>query len=548
MCAFDAFIEARVAELRGQGESPAVAFLGRDGFLLHRTWCEARGNTASYIEINRRVSAVGSSHTIEPIVDLIENVPKIDAKTFTEILKLDIPLVAEFLAGFPQGIATGMELAKALPALIDQNDLGALAARMRKDILAHLRSLVRDFDRCTDLVLVDLGYSGRIQKALRRIFDYEGIATRLHGVYLLTRDDMLDDIPGGDSAVGFISDLVVTPHIKRMLLWNISPFEQLCCAPAGSVKSYENGAVRRELDPRPPQQIAMISDAQAGALAFAKGLRDVMPEYDVSPFSDLDTAAGWTAAILGRLLLLPSDDERRLLGSFQHDVNLGTVTLAPMLDAAMMERLQVVDGFPVTCTTPPPPMWLAGCFSGLSPAHAYLYLLFGANKLPPGIFGDVKAGQIEIGLFAADGSASLRTVPVYRNGFSELRIRIPISARMQIRTIVVPIAKLAAEGVIDGVFVQGGKDVQHASASRTPIEWPESQLRSAGLERSGRHFRATSADGCLIIEINSLDEPVAIISIGVRPLGVDRNSSLASALDELPLMLGSAPDMAPAMP
>jgi FMN phosphatase YigB (HAD superfamily) len=548
MCTFDAFVEARVAELRGQGGSVAVAFLGRDGFLPHRIWCEARGDTASYIEINRRVSAVGSSDTIDPIVDLIENVPKIDAKTFTEILKLDIPLVAEFLAGFPQGIATGRELAKALPALIDQNDLGALAAGLRKDILAHLRSSVPDFDRCTDLVLVDLGYSGRIQKALRRIFDYEGIATRLHGVYLLTRDDMLDDVPDGDSAVGFISDLVVTPHVKRMLLWNISPFEQLCCAPAGSVKSYENGAVRRELDPRPRQQIAAIGDAQAGALVFAKGLRDAMPEYDVSPFSDLDTAAGWTAAILGRLLLLPSDDERRLLGSFQHDVNLGTVTLAPMLDAAMMERLQIVDGLPVTCTTPPPPMWLAGCFSDVSAAHAYLYLLFGANKLPPGIFGDVKAGQIEIGLFAADGTASLRSLQVYHNGFSELRIRIPISARMQIRTIVVPIAKLATEGLIDGVFMQAGKDVQHASASRTPIEWPESQLRTAGLERSGRHFRATSADGCLIIEINPLDKPVAIINIGVTPLGADRVSSTAGGLEELPTMLEAAPNMAPAMP
>jgi FMN phosphatase YigB (HAD superfamily) len=547
MCAFDAFIEARVQELTGQGGTVAVAFLGRDGYLSHRIWCEARGNTASYIEINRRVSAVGSSRTIDPIVDLIENVPKIDAKTFADILKLDIPAVAKFLARFPHGIATGKELAKALPALIDQNDLGALSAGMRKDILAHLRSSVPDFDRCTDLVLVDLGYSGRIQKALRRIFDYEGIATRLHGVYLLTRDDMLDDIPDGDSAVGFISDLVVTPHIKRMLLWNISPFEQLCCAPAGSVKSYENGVVRRELDPRPPQQIAAIGDAQAGALVFAKGLRDCMPEYNVSPLSDLDTAAGWTAAILGRLLLLPNDDERRLLGSFQHDVNLGTVTLAPMLDSAMIGRLQVVDGFPVTCTTPPPPMWLAGCFSGLSPAHAYLYLLFGANKLPPSIFGDVKADQIDIGLFAADGSASLQSLPVYRNGFADLRIRIAISARMRIRTIVVPIAKLATEGLIDGVFVQVGKDVQHASASRTPIEWPESQLRSAGLERSGRHFRATSADGCLIIEINPLDKPVVIFSIGVRPLVIDRASSAASTPEELPVML-EAPDMAPAMP
>jgi FMN phosphatase YigB (HAD superfamily) len=548
VCAFDAFVEARVGELRGQGRTVAVAFLARDGFLPHRLWCEARGNTASYVEINRRVSAVGASRTIDPIVDIIENVPKIDAKTFADILKLDIPSVAKFLGRFPNGIATGKELAKALPRLIDQQSLGKLAANMRKDILEHLRSSVPDFDRCTDLVLVDLGYSGRIQKALRRIFDDEGIATRLHGVYLLTRDDMLDDVPDGDSAVGFISDLVVTPHIKRLLLWNISPFEQLCCAPAGSVRSYEKGAVRRELDPRPPRQLAEIGDAQAGALEFAKGLRDCMPEYDVNPFSDLDTAAGWAAAMLGRLLLLPSVDEQHLLGSFRHDVNLGTVTLAPMVDAALIERLQVVDGFPVTCTTPPPPMWLAGCFSALSPAHAYLYSLFGANKLPPSVFGDVKADQIDIGLFAADGGASLQSLPVYRNGFADLRIRIAISARMQIRTIVVPIAKLATEGLIDGVFVQAGKDVQHASGSRTPIDWPESRLRAAGLERSGRHFRTTSAEGCLIFDVPPLDKPVVIISIGLKPLARDRASALAGSPKEPPARLEAAPGLVPAMP
>ncbi|MEW5323926.1 hypothetical protein V2J23_18275, partial [Geobacillus thermoleovorans] len=87
---------------------------------------------------------------------------------------------------------------------------------------AYLRHAIPDFDRCTDLVLADLGYSGSVQKALRRIFDMEGITIRLHGAYLISLDDTFDDLADGDTAEGFISDLVVTPHVKRMMIRNVA--------------------------------------------------------------------------------------------------------------------------------------------------------------------------------------------------------------------------------------------------------------------------------------------------------------------------------------
>ncbi|MBP0577671.1 hypothetical protein, partial [Campylobacter jejuni] len=80
---------------------------------------------------------------------------------------------------------------------------------------------------CTDLVLADLGYSGSVQKALRRVFDLAGLEIRLHGAYLISLDDAFDDIADDDSAAGFISDLVVTPHIKRMLIRNVALLEQI---------------------------------------------------------------------------------------------------------------------------------------------------------------------------------------------------------------------------------------------------------------------------------------------------------------------------------
>src|SRR5882757_3633748 len=111
MAAFDRFIEQRVARLRQAGAKVAVAFLGRDGFLSYRVWREMREDPASYLEINRRVSLIGSAITTEPIVELLSKVTRIDAVAFSEILKILPSSVADFFSRFPDGIATGKQLA-----------------------------------------------------------------------------------------------------------------------------------------------------------------------------------------------------------------------------------------------------------------------------------------------------------------------------------------------------------------------------------------------------------------------------------------------------
>src|SRR5207245_7627178 len=152
----------------------------------------------------------------------------------------------------------------------------------------YLRRDIPGFDDCDDLFLIDLGYSGSIQKALRRILDIEGITTRLHGLYLLTMDDAFDDVVDGDTAEGFISDLVVSPHAKRMLMRNVALLEQMCCASTGSVRGYRDGAVVYEDNPHSLRQLAGGREMQAGALAFAKAARQHAPAHRLTPFSDLD--------------------------------------------------------------------------------------------------------------------------------------------------------------------------------------------------------------------------------------------------------------------
>jgi FMN phosphatase YigB (HAD superfamily) len=522
MQAFNAFIADRVARLDRRGRKTAVAFLGRDGFLSHQVWEATQDKPASYVALNRRVSLVGSATTLDPLIELFSKVFKIDAKTFADIVKMLPRPVVEFFSRCPDGIATGEELADALPGLIGNDEIAALAADMRTELLRYLQREIADFDDCDDLFLIDLGYSGSIQKALRRILDIEGVPTRLHGLYLLTMDDAFDDIVDDDTAEGFVSDLVVSPHAKRMLMRNVALLEQMCCAPTGSVRGYRDGEVLFEDHPQSPRQLAFGREVRAGALAFAKAAGERSAAHKLAPFSDLDVAARSTAAILGRLLLLPTDDELPLFGSLKHDVNLGTHALAPLLDGVFASRLQVAQALPLACTATAPPMWLAGSFAAISPVHNFLYLLFGTNQLPPDIFGDIKCGQIAIGLFAGDGASHLAEASCYRTGLGDMRLRIPITRNMGIRTVVVPIAKLAREGLISGPFLQSGSDLKEALKSTDVVKLPDDQLCHAGLARSGRHYRATQEDGALVITLLDQTAPIVMISVGLTPLSGDR--------------------------
>jgi len=518
MTAFDAFVTQRYREIAGPGRQIALGFLGRDGFLSHRIRQELHGATSSYLEINRRVSLIASADTMQPLVDLLGKVLKIDAPTFRDMVKMMPAKVAAFFAGFPDGIASGEELAEALPELIDPAEIVTLAAGLRARLLAYLRHAIPGFDDCTDLVLADLGYSGSVQKALRRIFDLEGLNIRLHGAYLMSLDDAFDDLAEEDTAAGFVSDLVVTPHVKRMLIRNVALLEQACCSADGSVRDYDGGAVLREINPRPPEQLALAAEIQAGALAFAGSADDVARDYGLDPYAAPDVAARWCAATLARFLLLPDDDELTLLGTLKHDVNLGTHALAPLLDQQFVRDQITARGLSAACTAAAPPMWLAGSFAGLSPSYNYLYVLFGANRLPADVFEERAAGPVQVGLFRADGGAALEAVTVHRTGLGELRLRIPLSRRMAVTTIALPLPKFAREGLLHGVTVQQGDDVRDAAESQDVVAIATDGLIYAGLQRNGGHYRAETEDGCLLIPVSPMTREIAIYSVAITPL------------------------------
>jgi FMN phosphatase YigB (HAD superfamily) len=525
MAAFDRFAADRVARIVRPGRKIAIAFLARDAHLPMRMW-QTRSPTGAYVEVNRRIAMVASATDIKPLVDFFDKVPEIDAKTFGDILKSLPPRVAAFFQHSVGGVTTGKAFAQALPKLIDTADLIRLSADMRRKLMAHLRRVIPDLDILTDLVLVDLGYSGTMQKAFRRIFAREGLAARLHGLYLLTTDDDLADLAEGDTAEGFISDLVVTPHVKHTMLRNVTVLEHLCSASAGSVQHYRHGEVVREPDPRPPAQHTLCGDAQAGALHFAGSLAELPSELD--PFADLDAAAQAAAGVLARLLLLPTDDELVLFSDILHDVNMGTQTVVSMIDPLAAGDLETSQSLPTAFIGGWPPMWLAGSMAALSPAHGFLYALFGAGRLSSDVFGDAKCGTAKTTLV---GKAQLQTVEAscFRTGFGEVRIKIPILRKFGTDAVAVQVAAVARHGLLRGATLQTGDTIAEAMTSRKITRLPSQSLQGADIDFDGEHYRAVTDAGQLVILLPPLAQPAAVLTVHVKPLGAARVLALADA-------------------
>jgi FMN phosphatase YigB (HAD superfamily) len=513
--AFDAFVADRVAAIGGQAR---VAFLARDGFLSHRIWCDTRATPATYLEINRRVAMIAAADTLAPLVELVDKLPEIDAVTFEAITKcLPAPLAA-FFAACPDGVAIGHDLAVALPDLLVAGDIARIAAELRAELMQYLRLQIPGLDDGPDLVLVDLGYSGSIQKALRRVFDIEGVKVRLHGLYLITVDDGFVECDDDDSYEGLISDLVVTPHAKRLLLRNIAVFEQMCCSSAGSARGYRDGTVQHEANRLPDDQLAFAREVQDGAAAYVSAAGELAPIVGLAPHADFRRVADTAATILSRLLLLPTDNDLQLIGTLQHDVNLGTSHVTPLLDTRLMDAVPVTRSLPDTCVARYPAMWLAGSFAAMSPAQGFLYLLFGCKSLPGDLFGDIKCGELDVTLIDRRGQSSAVSVATYRNAFGEMRIRVPVSRSMAVRSIVLPVGRLAVEAIVSGPYLQSGATVARAIGDDRIVPLAPSCVRHAAMTRSGRYYCSEGDAGTLTVDLPEPISAVSVLSLGLAPI------------------------------
>jgi len=514
MAGFDRFAADHINALASDDtRKVAVAYLGRDGLLPYRMAKQRGAANAYYIEINRRVSLIASASSVDDWAKLFKSIVAVDATAAKDILKFKPASIDRIFKDHGKPAMTGAQFAAALAKHIEADDVAAHGAGMRRELIDYLRRSIPDFDNVTDLVLVDLGYSATVQKAVRRVLDLEGRTICLHGLYLLTVDDAVDDVPAQDTITGFISDLVVTPHGKRAMLRNVAVLEQMCSSPDGSVSAYRDGTVLRERDPRDSRHIALCGEIQSGAIEFAGQLGATIGSHGADPFDDTFRAASWCAALLARMLLLPSTDELKLLSSIKHDVNLGTQALAPMIDGELVRTAGVGRGLSGAIALPEPPMWLAGSLADTSRLNGLLYAMFGAGILPGALLADEKAGQVDVALIAGENARPAR-VNLYRGADGRVRIQVPTASAMNVSTVAISIGQIASRGRVTGATLLSGADSKKALASHAARPLPPEALGFIGVAQEAGWFTAADPQSSyLVVTLPPSQQPVRILCV-----------------------------------
>lgn len=511
------FAAARAAEIEIiPGRKTAVAFIARDGFLPHAIWTACGHPAAAYVEINRRTALLSAADDDTALETFFRNIKRLDLAGARNFLKRDTPRLRKYFARAENGIVDGAGFVADLPHLLSRGELATLAREGRRRLLAHLRREIPDFDACTDLVLVDLGYSGTVQKALRRVFALAGLPHRLHGVYLIPIDEDIAAIDEPDTATGLISGTVLLPAPRHALLSNITVLEQIGCAPRGSVGDYtEDGEAIREADPRSPEQTALCARIRDGAIAYAARAARMRPE---SPPPDA-TAAAWATAGLGRALLLPTDDELELLAPLRHDVNLGTQGVADMADARTAQDLLAALPLPAALTPRFPPMWMAGSLAHVSPAHGALYAVAALGHLPEASLADAAVAEVAVVVTEARSNRGFPVkVAAMRGAFGELRIRVPLPQSLDTGLVAFPAAILPPRGTIRGLFLSIGDDARQAAATAIPCRLPSDALSGVGIRLSSDGAYVTeSSDGFLAVRPPPLAGKVGILALAVAP-------------------------------
>lgn len=301
------------------GRRTHLLFLLRDGFLPGEAYDALYPESgAQRVEISRQTAAAASLTDADAIrarllADGRRNTVEVMARQFLfkqgemAKLKLDEPGDdSDFVA-----LVTGKEMSGAI---------SWRSAKFADRLVAHLkRAGVAEGDA---VIFADLGYHGSVQDKVAPM-----LASRMNlhiaGRYLLLREEQ----PTAHDKEGLIDARHYDFRTLDAFCDPIAVVEQLCTIAQGSVVDYKfDGSPVRKAAGIKSRQSETRDAVQAGVIAFARAAADYPLPGDADAWR---MAAG---AALARLLFMPLPAEIEVLRCFDHDVNLGTDAVVPLVD------------------------------------------------------------------------------------------------------------------------------------------------------------------------------------------------------------------------
>lgn len=521
MVGFQRLIEDRIAELSGPGKRVVVAFLARDGYLPMRIWNAAAVGRAEYVEVNRRIAMVAASEGaggFETLRGLLAAMPFISVEGIESFFKITVPdAVHAYFAERDKQMATGQEFAEQMEELLGRDLLKEVSDNLRASLMEYLETKLGSLSDYTDLILVDIGYTGNIQKGLRRVFDVEGLGVNLHGIYLMPHGESFAKLPDGDSVAGYFDDTVMTPAAKRGLMRDAPLLEEFCCAPVGSTRGYENGREIREEDVRLSHEITFCLEMQDECVRYFDAFHRLSKHLGLDPLADFPNYRAWTAAYLSRFVIMPTPLECQTFGPLLHDVSLGSRGLIATITTADIRKLMGALPFPAVASIHHPPVWLGGSMAAHTAAAGFSYATAAFGMGVDDFFRDVDVGDIEATIIKDENGI---TVPVTRSltPFGDVRLRIPVLQRDSESIIAISLKAPLARGVIRSCILQGGANIEDATNTRYGERQPLDGLLAMGATLDGNYFRALQDNAFLLVPVPAFKHSLAVMTVLISPL------------------------------
>ncbi|HYW52271.1 MAG TPA: hypothetical protein VE861_16760 [Gemmatimonadaceae bacterium] len=170
--------------------------------------------------------------------------------------------------------------------------------------------------------VVDIGWSGTIQKALVAAAKLEGRSLDVHGYYLGTLPTIAEDL-GGSQASGYLFDHGAPADHASAVLQLRQLVEFICTTERGSLRGFKLEGkrvvpVHGSVD-HPERQRAAMAQLRDGALAYARALAQEQVMFGQQPIS-----ANAAMRHLARTILDPTAEEAVEIGGIRHGDGLGS--------------------------------------------------------------------------------------------------------------------------------------------------------------------------------------------------------------------------------
>jgi len=301
IAAFAAWAWRQWRPLAGSGVLVAVM---RDGFLLGRAIARQAGQEVPEVWLSRSLcllGAVADAHDREALRNMLVRA-RLRPATVAEALD-DLDLATEAIPGLPPSASlAGDGLERLLDWLAETPKaaarVAASAAAARRSILEHLDAAGALGGRA--LGLIDVGYSGTIQRCLTRIAALEGLPLRTLGLYMATSPGAVWATGSEAMVRGFAIQYGAPDWLAAPLIRARAVLELLLGAPLGPLTGYACGTPRLASSDYPAGQreaVARMQDAALAATARPPGREEAR-------------------RLLARLLAAPTADEVRHFGDW----------------------------------------------------------------------------------------------------------------------------------------------------------------------------------------------------------------------------------------